>query len=499
MATVRYTYSAVQDSSVSPLQVQADWGETDPNDPAYIENKPSLTTTTDANGTTVTVVGQVGPQGPPGPIGPEGPVGPAGGPPGPQGPQGIQGKQGPQGKQGIPGIPGVPIPGPPGVPGPPGPPGPPGEPGGDGEGGGDGESQATNCYGDWLQSTDSTYQIRNKPAFATGCKASYGVIYPRVSPATVQSDGVSYQNVVVKAGTDTVLQDKLYIPTSAQDGTTCCLQFGADDATADPTSGRAIYDNPVMVYNGCGKTPNSGNNIVSEGSASQTIRRAQTVSGNPGSFNFNNSGLKLLLNDLVSISTALVVPAISAPVSVFTKVLTAVTKLVIGDPSQSGREMDAGTIQYAAKSFGLDIFGAGSMIGERIVSLWDSVQVNGDLTVTGNLIVEGNATISGNTSGAGFTTLTGGYVMNFGSFSYYPRTSVAYDQVNIPFPKAYNTYVFSIQLSSTDGGASGASSPPVLTVLPYTTTVTGFTVTWRTDPNAVYTSPYTGYFTCIGF
>lgn len=468
-------YSALDDDPAAVFhQVQPNWGETNVHSPAYIENKP-VVLLNGANGTETIMgaQGEVGPEGPPGPQGSPGVAGTNGA----DGAMGLKGDKGDQGDAGIPGIPGVPIPGPPG------PPGPPGLPGGGGGGGDDNEENEEEveayCYADWEQPLQSTFHVSNKPAIASLCSEA-GQQPTTVLNPTSATGTTNY--IVAPAGQCTMLTDYLYVPCGYGSAAATGLKFGFDAQSSKRDSGAG-----VMTYT-------DQMDLYGAGTAGTTNGNAGTnVTPSPAT----NSGYKLRFWDVVTISKQLICPTIQAAVNVYTQTVTAATKLIIGDPTVTGREPNAGTVQYAAQSLGLDVFGAGSKVGERGVQLWDNAQVNGDLTVTGNLIVEGNATISGNSAGNGFTTVTGGYVINFGSFTYTPYASAPFVTFTVGLPKAYKTLCMSIQLTSGDSGNTGDSPAPVLAVV--SQELAYFTACYRVLPGTTYTgTSLTGYYCAFG-
>ena len=233
----------------------------------------------------------------------------------------------------------------------------------------------------------------------------------------------------------------------------------------------------------------------------QPLSSAYHVANKPGIATLCSSNCALPAITTTTGSTSTITSLVSAAGS--SQMLTAPllvpsTESIIFGADVSGKEANAGTIQYALKSLGLDVFGAGSAIGSRLLSLWDNVQVEGNLTVTGNLIVEGNASISGSTAGSGWTTLIGGSIMQWGSCVYYPANAVSAGVMagTVTFPQSYTTGPVSITLTAGESGASGDSPSPVLCV--FQKSATTFTYYYRVLSGAKYSSGLTGYYQAIG-
>lgn len=275
----------------------------------------------------------------------------------------------------------------------------------------------------------------------------------------------------------TALTDILYIPSlDIETGLGAGLVFGSDVSTAfrDGAAGRLYYEDGAMYAIGGGKA-----------STAATVE-----------FPDINDGYLYVLADNVAITKSLTCPTIQATVNMYTKKVTALDQIIIGDPEIPGRDGKAGTVSYADDSFGVDIYGAGSQVGQRQLNLRDNVGVFGDLVVEGNLIVKGNATISGSTAGAGWTTLVGGFKMQFGQFSYQPQYNATLPNkyIYVNFPVAFKTGCFSMQL--TPGSDTRNPASPVLGVQSLDLLKGTIMYTPAQGQDATYSM--TGYYVAIG-
>lgn len=126
----------------------------------------------------------------------------------------------------------------------------------------------------------------------------------------------------------------------------------------------------------------------------------------------------------------------------------------------------------------------------------NSAQVNGDLVVTGNIMVQGNATMSAQnaTATTGYVSLPGGFVMNFGSFTYTPTTFNT--SVFVPFLKPFANTCMSVTVTPGDPPLNLVQSPVVSV---YDVVSTSFNVAIGNSSNFSGTSlPLTGYYQAIG-
>lgn len=275
----------------------------------------------------------------------------------------------------------------------------------------------------------------------------------------------------------TQLTDILYIPSlDAETGLGCGLIFGSDVSASfrDKDAGKHFYLDGCVYATGGGK-------LGSE---------------DPVEFPEINNGYEYALADNVRVTKSLTCPTIQAELNLYTKKVTATDVLVIGDPSLAGRQSKAGTATYAVDSFGVDVYGAGSQAGQLQLNLHDNVGVSGDLVVEGNLIVKGNATISGISAGAGWTTLTGGFKMQFGQFTYKPVYNAVLPNkyIYVNFPTPFKTGCFSLQV--TPGSDTRNPESPVLAVDSLNLLTGTIMYTPTSGKDAAY--DMTGYYIAIG-
>lgn len=145
------------------------------------------------------------------------------------------------------------------------------------------------------------------------------------------------------------------------------------------------------------------------------------------------------------------------------------------------------------------------------IKLVKNVEVTGDLIVDGNLLVKGNAEIAGTSASAGFyqgyTTLPGGFIMNFGAFSYKPGFLPT--QMDIIFPKAYKQVCYSCVIQQNDPGWNFAStggsdystitsSVPTTDIGVINTSITKATLMIKSSATYFPSYSLTGYFMAMG-
>lgn len=348
-----------------------------------------------------------------------------------------------------------------------------------GEGGDDLADGESASFCDWLAPLSSNYHVQHIPNIISGCTQGGRVPTVVSVPAVPNVSAATY--TVICPGTCTTLTDYLYCPATTSSGGTSGLRLGWDQSysTRDSSAGQLFMaDTLRMIGQGFATT-------------AAVVPYPLTAGTSPLGYN-------MTLQDNVTIVRSLLCPTIQATVNMYTKLMTVNGLLYVGDPTLTGRDPNAGTIGYATTSLGLDITGAGTTVGERLVNILDNMQVNGDLTVTGNLVVKGNATISGVSAGAGWCTMTGGFINQFGSFTYKPvyNSSITEQYIYLTWPKLLKTGVFSLTLTPGDTGVSGDSPQPALAV--YSTSLTGATVAFRAMSGTTYSGYVTGYYQCIG-
>lgn len=332
-----------------------------------------------------------------------------------------------------------------------------------GNGGDDLQDGEASTYCDFLAPLSSTYHLQHSPNILSGCTQG-GRAPTVVSVPAVPNVSVATYTVLCP-GTCTTLTDWLYCPATTQSGGSSGLRLGWDQSYTirDSGAGQILMADYLRII---------GQGFAS--TASSTVALPKTTAATTVI-----TGYKLVLQDNVTITRSLLCPSIQASINVCAQTVTGIGMVQVGDPTISGRETNAGTIQYAGLSLGMDVIGAGTVAGERLVNLWDNAQVNGDLTVTGNLVVKGNATISNVTAGQGYTTLAGGFILQWGYFSYNPASGLGSsgNTVYITWPKAFTASCFSVQLTSGDNGAYANPPSPTLCVLG--TTILGCSVIYR--------------------